>query len=125
MSYFNVSYRQSGEYKNMQKEKFEEDKWLYPRYDLLFVIRNHREIIYEPCRYGDYTDANPFPPSYIPRVGERFTLQRNSKGEIDGYDNDKLITLYEVKGLTMKIVEVSQQYFRSICYLDVEKVGVK
>lgn len=110
----------------MQKEKFEEDKWLYPRYDLLFVIRNHREIIYEPCRYGDYTDANPFPPSYIPRVGERFTLQlRNSKGEIDGYDNDKLIPLYEVKILTMKIVEVSRQCFRSICYLDVEKIGVK
>lgn len=110
----------------MQKEKFEEDIWLYPRYNLLFVIKDHGEIIYEPYRDGDYTDANPFPPLYIPRVGERFSLQRRNSDEgIDGYDNDKFIPLYEVRCLTMKIVEVSQQCFRSICYLDVEKIGAK
>lgn len=110
----------------MKKEKFEEDEWLYPRYNLLFVIRDHQNIVYEPCRHGDWTDANPFPPSYIPKVGEMFTLQRrNSKGEIDGYDNDKYIPLYKVKDLTMKIVEVSQQCFRTICYLNVEQIGVK
>lgn len=110
----------------MQKEKFEEDIWLYPRYNLLFVIKDNGEIIYEPCRHGDYTDANPFPLSYIPRIGEMFSLQRrNNDGAIDGYDNEKLIPLYKVKDFTMKIVEVSQQCFRSICYLDVEQIGVK
>lgn len=110
----------------MKREKFEEDQWLYPRYDLLFVIKDHEDIIYEPCRYGDWTDANPFPSSYIPRIGEMFTIQRrNNNGEIDGYDNNQLIPLYKVNGLTMKITEVSQQCFRTICYLDVEKIGVK
>ncbi|MCD7996523.1 MAG: hypothetical protein LUH21_04735 [Clostridiales bacterium] len=109
----------------MRKEEFEKDEWLYPRYDLLFVIRNHEKIVYEPKRCGDYTDANPFPTSYIPRVGEMFTLQRrNNNGEIDGYDNGKLTPLYEVQTLRMKIVEVSQQSFRTVCYLDVKQIGM-
>lgn len=107
----------------MYKEKFEEDEWLYPRYKLLFVIKYEGEIVYKPSRYGDYTDANPFPPSYIPRVGEQFIIQRRITDGIEGYDNDNSVSIYEVIKLRMKIVETSQQNFQSVCYLDVKQVG--
>lgn len=113
----------------MQKEKFEEDPWLYPRYDLLFVIKNDNETVYEPNRYGDCTDASPFIKGYIPRVGERLSLQRRiyseefQKSIIDGYDNDSAIPVYEIKTIRMKIVETSQQRFQTIYYLDVDKIG--
>lgn len=114
----------------MQREKFEEDPWLYPRYELLFIINCNGKIIYEPNRFGDCTDANPFPRGYIPRIGERFSIQRINFTEgisgiaIDGYDNDNYVPLYEVTSLRMKIVETSQQRFQSICYLIVKQVVV-
>lgn len=82
-----------------------------------------------PKRWGDCTDANPFPKGYIPRIGEQFSIQRriysnDSQSQIiDGYDNCAIIPLYEIISIRMKIVETSQQHFQSVCYLDVKQIG--